>query len=217
MKKFKKIIPIIMALGLAISSTSVFAAENTNSNTHKKTAITSEMKKQKYDGETIYRGLFFGDGPVAKLFPEIWSDKLMTEANTTEAKRVSKTISKKINELDPNYFNELEVAVKSGDNVKVQAALVKGGNLLVKVSEGIQKTKVGGRGTAFGCSLVAGCIVAVYAAGAVTTAVVVTHAGAITAAVAVVAWKWTPKSMTDTELQLKHEMFVDKVTTTFAD
>ncbi|KGT37255.1 hypothetical protein P421_16365 [Heyndrickxia coagulans P38] len=30
----------------------------------------------KYGGETIFKGLLFGQGPVSKLFPEIWTPKI---------------------------------------------------------------------------------------------------------------------------------------------
>ncbi|MBZ3766589.1 hypothetical protein COJ91_00070 [Bacillus thuringiensis] len=222
MMKFKKVIPTVLALGLAINSTSVFAAENTNSNSQNKAAVTTESKQQQYDGETIYRGLFFGEGPVAKLFPEIWSEDLTKQANTTEAKKVSEFLTEKINEVDPNYFNELKAAVYSGDNIKIQEAFGKGGQLLVKVSEGLQNEKVG-EGQGLACTVVAGCVAAIYAAGAVTTVAVVTHAGAITAAVGVVAykyvvateWKWTaPKA--DSDAEIMHEMLIEKVATTFA-
>lgn len=34
--------------------------------------LTSTSKTAPYSGETIFTGLFFGQGPAAKLFPEIW-------------------------------------------------------------------------------------------------------------------------------------------------
>ncbi|WP_170957112.1 sporulation delaying protein family toxin [Bacillus pseudomycoides] len=212
--KLKKVIPTVLALALAINSTPVFAADNSISNAQNKPTITTESKHQQYDGETIYRGVFFGEGPVAKLFPEIWSEEATKQANTAEGKKAAELLAKKINELDPNYFNELQAAVSSGDNIKIQEAFNKGGELLVQVGEVIQNKKVGE-----GQGLLAGVVVAVYAGGAVTTVVVITHAAAVTAAVAVAAWKWkygSPADPSDSDTRLKHEMFIDKVATTFA-
>ncbi|MFE4764756.1 sporulation delaying protein family toxin [Bacillus mycoides] len=219
MKTIKKIVPAVLALGLALNSTSAFAADNKNISNHNKSSITVENKHNQHDGETLYRGLVFGQGEVAKTLPEVWTDERIKEANKKEAKEASDAIIKAMKENDPKYFDELQKAVYSGDPIKIKSSLEKGGELLtssVKIEEDKKQLGVGeGR-----CAAV---LWAVYAAGAVTTVGAVTHAVLVTAGGGVVAYLYvvTEKefwgsSRADSQSNLKQEVLIDQIATNFS-
>lgn len=37
----------------------------------------AEASELKYSGEEIFRGVLFGQGEVAELFPELWNEELL--------------------------------------------------------------------------------------------------------------------------------------------
>ncbi|MCS1352294.1 sporulation delaying protein family toxin [Mechercharimyces sp. CAU 1602] len=183
-------------------------------------AAPSLEKGAKYDGETIYRGLVFGQGPVAKLFPEIWTEELLAEMKKNDGNNVAVAddIMARMKEKDPKVFVNLEKAVYSGSHVKVNKALKKSGELLAQVIEqenGKAHQEIEGAGT--GQCYVAILAAAITTVGAYSHAVVATAAGAVTiyAAVVVKTTFWTSaKSPKDAELM--QEMLVNNVVTRLA-
>ena len=65
----KKALPIFLAFLLMLVSVNAYA---------------TQPSKVKYDGETLFRGIIFGQGPVAHLFPEIWTKDLLSKVNQKE-------------------------------------------------------------------------------------------------------------------------------------
>ncbi len=57
----------------------------------------------RYDGETLFRGLFFGIGPVADLFPEIW-DSSVVRSYRESGQFLPETQSKAIEEALKRYL-----------------------------------------------------------------------------------------------------------------
>jgi SdpC family antimicrobial peptide len=210
----KKLLSIFMVLTIIFTTTSVFASE---------TKPQNKLQKQ-YDGETIFRGLVFGQGEVAKYFPEIWSNDLLKEANKKEVKQIVDILISDIKKSNPNYFNELKNAVYSGEHLKIQAALNKGGELLSKQLEirskqleikNVDKSKLG-TGT---CALwVAYGAAAVSLVTAYSHAVVITAAGGAVAYLYVVTQKefWTDSTSKEDAI-LKQEKLVDLIATRFAN
>lgn len=180
-------------------------------------------KVQQYGGEEIYRGLVFGQGEVAKLFPEIWTKDLLKEARKKEAVEFSNQLIADMKVADSTYFNELKDAVYSGDHLKIQASLDKGGKLLSeqieKKSETLQTENASAAGTgSAACVLyVAYAAAAVSAVAGLTHAVVVTAAGGAVAYLYVVTSKhfWTG-SVSPADSELKQEQLVNSIATEFA-
>ena len=177
--------------------------------------IASPSVEKKYDGETIFRGIVFGQGPVAKLFPEIWPEDLLEKVQKDDrVKTVADDIMKKMKNKDPNYFLEFEKAVYSGDHLKVDTSLKEGGKLLTEVieEEEMEPVIIEGAGTGQCVTYVAYLVAAVSAAGAYSHAVVATAAGAVTVYAAVVAKTafWT-SAKSEEDAALKQEMLVNNI------
>ncbi|MGP3610970.1 sporulation delaying protein family toxin [Anoxybacteroides rupiense] len=205
----KKLLSIFMVLTIIFTTTSTFASE---------TKLQNKLQKQ-YDGETIFRGLVFGQGEVAKYFPEIWSNDLLKEANKKEVKQIANILISGIKKSDPNYFNELKEAVYSGEHLKIQASLNKGGELLSKQLENknvknVDKSQVG---TAT-CALYVAYGAAVSLVAAYSHAVVITAAGGAVAYLYVVTQKsfWTSSTSKEDAI-LQQEKLVNLVATRFAN
>jgi len=86
----------------------------------------------RYDGETLYRGLFYGSGPAAKLFPEIWESSGLKAIRQripvtaeAEAKKTAilNAIVARIRWADATFFDHLAVELQSGDHVRIQESL----------------------------------------------------------------------------------------------
>lgn len=178
--------------------------------------IASPSVEKKYDGETIFRGIVFGQGPVARLFPEIWPEKLLEKVRKDDkVKTVANNIMNKMKNKEPKYFFEFERAVYSGDHLKVDTALKEGGKLLTKVIEEEEMKKpvtIEGAGTGQCVTQVAYLVVAISAAGAYSHAVVATAAGAVTVYAAVVAKTtfWT-SAKSEEDVALKQEMLINNI------
>lgn len=142
----------------------------------------------RYDGETIFRGLAFGQGPVARLFPELAS----APALSPEQAAAVDAIVAQMRAFDPGFFDRFAAAMY-GSRVRVRAAL-ESANELGKRSI----LAINARYSSAAASSEQGqCLVfplVVVAVLAVAGAVVVVAAGAVAlvaaGAVAVVLWVW---------------------------
>ena len=94
-------------------------------------AQTPTTSPRPYDGETIFRGLILGDGPVAKLFPEIWQDpQVLAYQQRAEQQNSVEQIAagkQKLIDLlraqDPTFFSRFGTEIQSGDPVRVEGVL----------------------------------------------------------------------------------------------
>lgn len=85
---------------------------------------------QKFTGEDIYSGVVFGQGDVAKMLPEIRTNKRSSVAK--KEKQLSKKILSNMKSKNPMYFDQLKRAVYNKDFVKVDHLLLKGRELMKK-------------------------------------------------------------------------------------
>ncbi len=81
-----------------------------------------------YDGETIFRGVMFGVGPVAKLFPEYYSapqdgNKQDASKNDNRAVGPEQRIIDAFRAQDPAFFEKFGKDMQSGDHVKINQAI----------------------------------------------------------------------------------------------
>ncbi|TCP61546.1 sporulation delaying protein family toxin [Baia soyae] len=162
----KKFISALLVLSMLVIGTSVYAKGNT-------------AGFSKYDGETIYRGIAFGQGPVAELFPEIWTKEVLAKANTEESKKAVDLIMKEFKAKDSNFFKELESSIYARDLTEVDTTLQKGANLLQSIAK-INSTTQNALGTGTGQCIVVAVGVAVVA----VTATAVFNYGALVNAAA---------------------------------
>ena len=109
------IAPLIAALLLGIAVPNSFA---------------SGAAWPKYDGETLFRGLIFGDGDAAKEFPEIWQRADMKQYMAsvprqlkTNPEQGKTAVMNHLRERDPLFFVNFGVELQSGDHLRIQTAI----------------------------------------------------------------------------------------------
>ncbi|SCW86910.1 antimicrobial peptide, SdpC family [Paenibacillus tianmuensis] len=203
----KRMLALFLAVILIMTSSSVFAA--------------GTGSKQKYSGEQIFRGLVFGQGEVARLFPSIWPEEMLVKLSNPQAFAVTEQLVQQIKELDPTYFDLLEKAAYSGNHLQVRNALAQGGELVEKTVKNLQLNPDIGRGTGLCAVAAVGYLVylgAVFTTGAAVTHVALVNAAAgVTVYLAVVAGKylWT-SSASAHDASLKQDMIVNNVVKAFS-
>lgn len=101
-------------------------------------APSAPAKKEKHDGEKIFRGLLFGEeGPISRKFPEIWQRPDVIEQMNTPAKaRAWNSLKEKtvvrIKKKDPTFFKRFGDAMQSGDHFKIMEAFGEAGKLITE-------------------------------------------------------------------------------------
>ena len=92
------------------------------------------------DGETLFRGLVFGEGEVAKAFPEIWGGKKIDDPRWTAEAREAVVQAKAalisdMRTADPGFFDRYGAALQSGDRLRIERMLDESGKLLRQVAD----------------------------------------------------------------------------------
>lgn len=177
------------------------------------------LSKEKYDGETLFKGIFLGQGPVAEMFPELWTKEMRKVTNDEEAVKVADHLIKTMEEASPGYFAEFEDAIYSGNHLQVQEVFEKGGLLIDEIlrTNGIEAASLEGTGEGL-------CAVKIaYALAAIGAAVVYSHAGAVTGATVITLYAavvaetalWGPDS-SSVDGEFTQEKVIDDVVTAFS-
>ncbi|MBT2200794.1 hypothetical protein KLI54_21290 [Bacillus thuringiensis] len=66
-----------------------------------------------FSGEELYKGIIFGQGEVANLFPEVWNEEKTSNVNNKESLKITTMIVNEMKLSDPFYFINLKKAVNS--------------------------------------------------------------------------------------------------------
>ncbi|WP_010496580.1 hypothetical protein [Paenibacillus elgii] len=90
---------------------------------------TQKKQNTQYDGETLYRGIVFGQGPVAQLLPEYFNKQALEQASSEDAKKTVDFIIQKMKSMNPDYFDEFSKAVYSGNRLAIDRQLAVGGEM----------------------------------------------------------------------------------------
>lgn len=95
-----------------------------------------------YDGRTLFKGIMLGQGPVADIIPEIKQilkvDLLISnEERLEKVNKYTDVLLDLIAIYDPNCFNEFKLLITSGDQLKIQEAIGKGGRAILKALRGL--------------------------------------------------------------------------------
>lgn len=80
-----------------------------------------------YDGETLFRGILFNEGPVARLLPEIGGGAVPPGEQQAA---LYQGLMDRIAAREAGFFKEFGVEVQSGDRFRVQRAIERGAMLL---------------------------------------------------------------------------------------
>jgi SdpC family antimicrobial peptide len=88
--------------------------------------------KPRYSGEDIFRGVFFGDGPLAGTFPEIWDSPMLAAYRNKQAHTQSLSLRDRYTQntiaalrtTDPQFFITFADAMQSGNRLRISNSLV---------------------------------------------------------------------------------------------
>jgi len=94
---------------------------------------------ERYDGETLYRGMIFGEGPVAALFPELWEGVDRPTVQSVGSERYGQVraarsqILSELKKSDPQFLDHFADELQSGSHVRVSRAMDEAGRKLASV------------------------------------------------------------------------------------
>jgi SdpC family antimicrobial peptide len=89
-------------------------------------SVAEPVQLRPYDGLTLYRAFFFGQGPVVSKIPSL---SKVARYFPTDYKNLEGPITNYIRKKDPTFFEQFGRDIQSGDRVKVSAAIRRGNRL----------------------------------------------------------------------------------------
>lgn len=99
--------------------------------------LTPTSKTTPYTGETIFTGLFFGQGPAAKLFPEIWQHPEAVRAvaripaeRQAAMRKLPADVVRTVDKLEPGFFDRFGRVMQSGNRPAIMSELANATRLL---------------------------------------------------------------------------------------
>ncbi|RAW03476.1 hypothetical protein [Pseudochryseolinea flava] len=137
MKTFKKIASkwyVSGVIALALFITSCQSPES------KRSQVSSAT------GEELFIGLFFGEGKVAAMVPELYErsqlkNYLTSEAEIAAFKKFQQQAIQVIGESNPLFFKSFKRDITSGDHLRISAALKRSSAVLVRTIESMYGVK----------------------------------------------------------------------------
>ncbi|MEF8939165.1 MAG: hypothetical protein V5A22_04910 [Salinivenus sp.] len=133
---------LTVPLMLCVMALSITACDSSGAGVKEQTPQQATTKS--YSGKTIFKGLFFAEGPVAKKFPEIWKNpsvtrqlSRLTSEQQVEAEKLETKILNWIGEERPKFFGEFRQAIQSGDHLQIRKALDRSSTLMLSAIEDI--------------------------------------------------------------------------------
>ena len=129
MRKHFLVVPALLALaGLSAAC----AGDRTP------TAAATQAPAARFNGEQLFRGIYFGQGEAGNALPEIWAEGKSAEAHAHNAAELAEVrhqidaIVAKVNAQDPRFFDRFAADVRSGDRLRIQGAVDQGATMLLK-------------------------------------------------------------------------------------
>lgn len=179
----------------------------------------------------MFRGVLFGEDPVAKLFPDIWaSDEVAEQLNSKEKIKAWEALKEQvishIKTNDPTFMNRFGQEMQSGSHQRIETALTESSDKMTIALKALGAMTPDGEFSStyegpMACSAVVVCVVAVAVAAWKWVAVVDVAAVAYVAAVAIAIWRWRYRYSTarsgfsddPAASRLFQETFVDSIAT----
>ncbi|MEP6993997.1 MAG: hypothetical protein ABI968_05695 [Acidobacteriota bacterium] len=90
-----------------------------------------------YDGQTLFRGLLLGAGPVGQVFPEAWEKawSLGYDPDSPAVQELQQRLMNEIAQQDPAFMTQFADDVQSGDHLRIQRAIGDAGTRLLNQIE----------------------------------------------------------------------------------
>lgn len=133
---------LTVPLMFCVMALSIMACDSSGISVREKTR--QQPTTPSYSGKTIFKGLFFAEGPIAKKFPEIWKNpsvtqqlSKMTAEQQVEAEELETKILNWIEVERPQFFDEFRQAIQSGEHLQIRKALDRSSSLTLKAIEDI--------------------------------------------------------------------------------
>ena len=103
------------------------------------------MESTQYNGEELFRGIFFAQGPVADRVATLKAFDInrfiKDKAKLQEATDLQNQVMAYIKRNNSDYLQELQGNVASKDHYQIKASLVKGKDLFIKATEAVTGQK----------------------------------------------------------------------------
>ncbi len=115
-KRFIKITASVVTLTLLMS---VFSHSS----------FAENRGKNGRSGEEIIRGVFFGEGEVANLFPEIW-ENFRSQLSGKEWDEMKEAMVSTVKETDPTFLDKFGEEMQSGDHIRIQTIIAETRSIL---------------------------------------------------------------------------------------
>lgn len=165
----------------------------------------SSAKATSYDGEAVFRGLFFGQGAVAAKFPQLADAQASPPAELNQS---IDTLVTQMSATDPAFFDQFGAALTSGKRQRIAKGLESAQDLMAQV--------VSDRGASMSPDNGGDCIWA-FAVAVVTLAAAGNVAYAVNAvSTGNVAWNvnWFWSAPNDANTRLQQEQWVNEIAET---
>jgi len=168
----KKLLTNVLASTIVLSAVTPTIGQTVNAET-----TQSDEKENQYTGKELFKGYVFAQGEVGKKLDSKFKSSMVERLNDKDSKEFVNKTMEKMEQEDPEYFNNLQSAVYEKDPVKVDKLVTKGGKsaeqIVNKENGSKEKTQVEDRGNwAYKDNYVALETVAAGAVAAVVVAVV---------------------------------------------
>ncbi len=167
---WNKVIAVVLAILMTGITSPMFAAGKDR----------EPVLDRPLDGETLFRGMYFGQGPAAGLFPEIWKNprviEMLKNVDMAKSMEAQNKFVDLLRQEDATTFTRFAEEMQSGNQVRVRDMLVELGERMRKISTermGADSESVGASPGVHGQCVVLAVVVAVVVVVAVAVAVAV--------------------------------------------
>ena len=168
-------------------------------------APTVAKRLPAYDGETLFRGLFFRQGPVGQKLPGL---AIAPMAPTGDGATVLDTLVAKMRQSDPRFFNRFASGILSGNRPKILAAIKDAQTVFDNALVAAYHATVATKGSQIGYCVFGPIAIAI---AAVVVLVVVGAGAVVVVAAAAVVWVWFWAPASDPASRLAQEKWVNKI------
>jgi SdpC family antimicrobial peptide len=202
-RRLKSLIAVVVAcasLGYALGPSLAWASGGSAT-----APAAAAARTPAYDGETLFRGLFFHQGPIGQRYPSL---PIAPTAPTGQGATVLNTLIAKMRLSDSQFFNRFASGILSGNRLRILAAIKDAQTAFDNAVVAAYHATVATKGTQIGycffgpVAVAVALVLVVVGAGAVVVA-------AVAAAVVVWVWFWAPTS--DPASRLAQEKWVNQI------
>lgn len=170
------------------------------------TAEESTAGQARFSGEELFDAIYFGAGPAASSIPEV--EEVLADADNTspETEELRETLIAEVDAQDPEFFDQFQEELISGDHSRVSDAMDDGLNALGAAFEAEfpEEWNAADEVTPKACTAVLACV---------TTIVLAVNwgGGVNVAVVAVVYVEAVGPDSANAENELLHQQVIDRI------